>query len=35
MGYESENPFNTAFTQVMGMSPRRYVKAAHASTNRG
>jgi AraC-like DNA-binding protein len=31
VGYESENAFNTAFTRVMGMSPRRYVKAANAS----
>ncbi len=30
VGYESENAFNTAFTRVMGLSPRRYSKAADA-----
>jgi AraC-like DNA-binding protein len=30
VGYSSENAFNTAFSRVMGTSPRRYVKAANA-----
>ncbi|RCS23800.1 AraC family transcriptional regulator [Phyllobacterium salinisoli] len=30
VGYESENAFNTAFTRVMGLSPRRYSKAVDA-----
>lgn len=29
IGYESENAFNTAFTRVMGVSPRRYSKAVY------
>jgi AraC-like DNA-binding protein len=28
LGYESEHAFNTAFKRVMGMSPRRYARAA-------
>ena len=32
-GYESENAFNTAFSRMMGCSPRRYARAeAGAST---
>ncbi|ETI59537.1 AraC family transcriptional regulator [Sphingobium sp. C100] len=30
VGYESENAFNTAFTRVMGLSPRRYSKTVDA-----
>ena len=30
VGYESENAFNTAFTRVVGLSPRRYARAADA-----
>lgn len=30
VGYESENAFNTAFTRVMGISPRRYARTAAA-----
>jgi AraC-like DNA-binding protein len=32
VGYESENAFNTAFTRVMGLSPRRYSKAIEAQS---
>ena len=28
LGYESEHAFNTAFKRLMGMSPRRYARAA-------
>lgn len=30
VGYESENAFNTAFTRVMGQSPRRYARSLSA-----
>ena len=32
VGYESENAFNTAFTRVMGLSPRRYSKAVNTQS---
>nr|WP_074063505.1 helix-turn-helix transcriptional regulator [Rhizobium etli] len=32
IGYESENAFNTAFTRVMGLSPRRYIRAVDAQS---
>ncbi len=31
-GYESENAFNTAFSRVMGCSPRRYARAEASSS---
>jgi len=31
LGYGSESAFSTAFTRVMGSSPRAYAKAGHAS----
>jgi len=34
LGYESENAFNTAFTRVVGCSPRRYARA-EANGSRG
>ncbi|MGH0364886.1 AraC family transcriptional regulator [Sinorhizobium meliloti] len=34
IGYESENAFNTAFTRVMGLSPRRYTRAVDAQSLR-
>lgn len=33
VGYNSENAFNTAFTRVMGVSPRRYAKATVSSAD--
>jgi AraC-like DNA-binding protein len=35
LGYESGNAFSTAFKRVMGMSPRRYVRARHPLAQAG